>query len=251
MAIHPNLIFKGKYQVQAYDIDSKKELTILALIRYMQESAMQNVIRLKVSVWDLESQKVSWILRKMEFKIDRNLRLGEVFQVTTHPAGFDRLFTYRDYRIHDEEGEEIASAASTWLLLDTQTRKMAPLPKGITQFEMLPESSCLPRPSFRLPKFTKAIFTKEFEVGWFDLDFNHHLNNLTYIRWMLETLSSDWHQIHELKGLNIIYRAECFYEEIIISETLSLDNHCFLHRLYRKSDQTILCEAETTWERAS
>ena len=139
--------------------------------------------------------------------------LGERIHVQTYPAGFEKFFTYRDYIVQDDQGRLVADASTTWLLMNTTTRRMTSIPDFIASMEMPDPTTCLPRLPLKLAKFGTATLQQHFRVGWHDLDFNMHLNNLYYLQWILETLPDDVLQTRELKDINILYKLECKWKE--------------------------------------
>lgn len=247
MALLPGFKTTETFKIRAYDIDSQKRVTIPALMKCMHEAAMSNSIHLKVSVWDLEPHSISWVLMRKKLTIHRYPLFGEQIQVQTYPAGFEKFFTYRDYQVHDAQGVLIAEAATTWLLMDTATRKMARIPDFIANMEMPDRATCLPRLPLKLAKFGKATLEKQFRVGWHELDFNMHLNNLYYLQWILETLPDEVLQNKRLKDINILYKLECKWKEEIVAETEYITDSFFRHRLTRQSDGKDVVIAETNW----
>lgn len=241
--------YQHHYEVRTYEIDSRKRMTIPALARLMQEAAMQNVIELRLSVWDLEPHHLSWVLMRKQLQVCRMPVLGERMLVTTYPAGFERMFTYRDYKVLGEDEELLAASSSTWLLMDTRSRRMAPIPEHILAFQekMPPPGQCLPRPEGKLPRFGQASHSKNFEVNWHDLDFNLHLNNTLYIQWMLEPLPGEVLEKGQLLQLDINYRAECQWQDQVRAEVQLLEKGSYLHRLVRADDGKELALARTVW----
>lgn len=239
-----------EFIIRTYEIDRRKMVTAPALIKLMHEAAMQNVLELKLSVWDLEPHHISWVLMRKQLHIHRLPILGEKIKVITNPAGFEKFFTYRDYRVYDESDHLIASSGSTWLLMDTQKRSMTRIPDFILKMNHLmpkPED-CLPRPSTRLPKFENASTQKEYEVNWFDLDFNGHLNNTFFIQWMLEALDNAVLSHGELQELEINYKLEAQWQDRVLSEVQALENGTFLHRLSKVGDGKELANARSRWK---
>ena len=247
MPRHPQLIKTEPFTIRTYEIDNRKQATVPALVKLMHEAAMQNVIDLKLSVWDLEPHQISWVLMRKNLLIHQLPKLGEQIKVVTHCAGFEKYFTYRDYKIFNQQDELLASAASTWLLMDTVKRRMARIPDFILSLECPREGECLPRPKNKLPKFEEASFSKEFTVGWYDLDFNQHLNNVFYLQWILETVPDELLQNGQLERIDIVYKMECQWKELVVCETQIIDSTHLLHRLIRKSDGKQLSIAETRW----
>ncbi|MCB0707033.1 MAG: hypothetical protein KDC34_17075 [Saprospiraceae bacterium] len=238
------------FQIRTYEIDKAKRATVVALTRLMHEAAMQNVIKLKLSVWDLEPYKVSWVLMRKKLWIDRLPMLGEHIRVHTTPAGFNRSFTYRDYFVYDSNNQRIAAASSTWLLMDTENRKMAPLPAFVKEFEqfMPAPEDCLPRPEGKVPTLEDIKWTVPFRVDWHDLDFNQHLSNLNYLQWMLEVMPKDFLESNTPLSMQLEYKSESMYHDRIISEAAPIDSTHILHRLRNEDNDQILATAISEWK---
>lgn len=245
----PEIGFEDTFIIRTYEIDNRKLATVPALTRLLHEAAMQNVLRLKLSVWDLEPQGISWVLMRQQIRIHRYPGLGESVRVQTYPAGFEKFFTYRDYRVWDENDQAIASSSSTWLLMDTASRKMVRIPDFIKNFrqKMPSPEECLPRPEGKLPKFQTPQFKADFRVGWHDLDFNMHLNNSLYIRWMLEALPDDILQTRFLQQLDIQFKLEALRGESIRAEAYAVEGNQYVHRLIREEGEKELALAKTSW----
>ncbi|KAL6011528.1 hypothetical protein ACLOJK_001976 [Asimina triloba] len=50
-----------------------------------------------------------------------------------------------------------------------------------------------------------------------DLDMNHHVNNVKYVRWMLETIPEIFLETHQLSSIVLEYRRECGSSDIVQS----------------------------------
>jgi len=238
------------FRIRTFEIDSNKIVTLPAIVQLMQEAAMQNVIEIKLSVWDLEPHKISWVLMRKNMDIFRLPKLGEKISIITYPAGFEKFFTYRDYKVFAENGDLLCASASTWLLMDIEKRRMTPIPKFIKDMTVQMEDNVkvgLPRPLLRPDfKFEKADFTKEFEVNYYDLDFNLHLSNVTYLKWMLEALPSNFLKENNIKNLDILYRAECRLGEKVNSQVQQIDEKTYLHLLSDANGKELMT-ARTKW----
>ncbi|MEM9821788.1 MAG: acyl-ACP thioesterase domain-containing protein, partial [Bacteroidota bacterium] len=223
--------YRETYKVRTYEVDSNKQITIPALLTLMQETAMQQVIKMKVSLWDLEALNMSWVMMRMQLKIHRLPQLGEELIITTNPAGFEKLLTYRDYRVYDHNEKLIATAASTWLMMDTQKRRMTRIPEYILEYTPPPDHPLLPRPLNKLP-LIETPFTekKHWEVNWHDLDFNEHLSNVNYIKWIVETMEDEYLRKRQLKQLDLIFRAESLWKDEVLGLIQATEEHTFRHR---------------------
>ncbi len=239
-----------KYLIRTFEIDRLKQATLPTLVRLMHEAAMQNVIDLKLSVWDLEEKGISWVLLRQRLEIERLPCLGEKITVITHPSGFDKFFTYRDFRVYDHNEREIAWASSTWVLMDMESRKVRRLPPFILAFEeQMPDPElCLPRPHKKIPPIVNPSGARNYQVQYYDLDFNYHLNNTLYLKWMLESLPDDRLVKGRCRSVQLEYRAECLWKAHVRAESEEVDKNTFVHRLINTDDQKELSFAKTVWE---
>lgn len=246
-----NFLHEETFRIRTYEINQRKIVAVPALVRLMQETAMRHVLKLKLSVWDLEPRRLAWVLIRKHLRVRRFPVLDERIRIKTYPSGFEKVFTHRDYRVYDEQNHEIAAASSTWLLMNTQARKMTRIPREFLAFnELLPNpTDYLPQPASRLPALKKSDFTRDFEVQWHQLDFNLHLNNTFYVQWMLEALPQDLLMKGRLLEMELLYRTECRWKDGILAETQVTSANSFLHRLRRKSDGEEVALARSTWQR--
>jgi acyl-ACP thioesterase len=248
--IVPPFGYQEDFRIRTFEIDSSKNATLPAIIQLMQEAAMQNVIDIKLSIWDLESHRISWVLTRKNMTINRLPTLGEKITIVTYPAGFEKFFTYRDYKVFAENGDLLCQSASTWILMDIEKRRMTRIPDFIKALAKDMEQNVkigLARPNLKLNfKFEKSTYEKKFEVNYFDLDFNNHLSNVTYLKWMLETIPSSFLLENKIKNIDILYRAECRIGEIVKSEVEQIDKNVFIHRLSSSEGKELML-AKTEW----
>jgi len=238
------------FQVRTYDVDASRRMCPPALIRTMHESAMQHVLRLGLSVWDLDPHQLSWVLLRQSLRIHRMPRLNEVINIQTNPTGYQKVFTTRDYRAFAENGELLASSSSVWLLMDLSTRRMTSIPDFIRELfeEILPSHpDKLVPPLDKLQSLDRAEHYHDYTVQQYDLDFNAHLNNVHYLKWMLEALPSKVFEGMELLEAQVHYRRECRLGDEVRASTQSLPDDCFLHRLADRKTGEDIALAETFW----
>lgn len=210
---------------------------------------MEHVMRLQLSVWDLEPRGLTWVLMRQRLHFDRLPRLGETVEIITHPSAFERVFTHRDYRMYDAEGREMSHASTTWLLMQTSTRRMARIPADMLAYnELLPaQVAHLPRAAEVLPEFGSVSNSIRFSIHWFDLDFNFHLTNSKYVEWLLASADEDLLRHAALSDMEVHYLAECTLGEEVISETSMEQENTRMHRLVRASDGKELAKARSVW----
>lgn len=199
-------------------------LTPAHLVRLFQEAAMQNTIRLKISSPELmERARISWVLRRQFITVHRWPRLGETGQVITAPTGFARkLLTYRDFHLVDAAGQTIVSAVSEWALISVSSRRLQLIPPNIAALEsdLAPASAHLDRPVHKIPSPESPWADwqrKDFQIPYYQLDFNDHLTNSAYLDLMLESLPHGFRMTYLPTQIDIAYRQEARYGETVSS----------------------------------
>lgn len=248
--VDSDLLYTQDYRVRAYEIDSQQRMTVPALSRLMQEAALQNVIGIGMSYWDLQPHRISWVLTRQQIHVQRLPALNEPIRIHTYPAGFLRAFALRDFWVETQQGEPLAHSASTWLLMDTRTRRMASPPGFVLAFNerMPPREQCLPRISGQMAKLEAKDYDAHYTVHWHDLDFNQHLNNTLYIQWMLDPVPAATLAERQLQFLDIEYRAEGQLADGLQSEVQETKTGTYCHRILRPADGKVLANAYTRWQ---
>lgn len=248
----PPFGYEETFRIRTFEIDNTKQATVPALVQLMQEAAMQNVIEINLSVWDLEPHNISWVLLRKNLKILRLPILGEKIRIITYPAGFERFFTYRDYKVFDENNDVLAYSSTAWLLMDVETRRMTRIPDFIKNIGNLMQANAeigLERPGIKVD-FTpeKTDFSKHSEVNYFDLDFNNHLGNVHYLNRILDVLPASFLTDHTPENLDILYRAEALLGDKLVSEAEQISDTEFLHQL-KSAEGKELMSARTNWRK--
>jgi medium-chain acyl-[acyl-carrier-protein] hydrolase len=242
--------YRTDFTVRAAETDYNRQLTLPGLLRVFHEASLQSVIKLGLSIWHLEKYNASWVLLRKEVNLYKMPVLGDSITIETFPSGADRHLTYRDFKAFDQQGNLLATASSSWLLMELNDRKMMAIPPEVVQSieRFFPDpSDCLPRPLGKLPLVSNADFEWNAQVGWFDLDFNYHLNNVTYASWMLNALPESLFKSKTLSNFQIRYTKEALLNDQIHCSTQQIDEFQFSHQLNRVSDGADLAYGKSSW----
>lgn len=211
----------------------------------MQEASMQNAIDLNVSVWDLEKENLSWILLKKHLNILTSPALGEQVKVKTYPAGYERILAYRDFIMSNEHGKVIATASSTWGLINLQTKRMVPIP-AFPFYDHVP-AELLPRATERLRTLKTVDHSIEKHISWNDLDWNGHVNNISTIKLLLDSAPRQIPEYQQLRELSVQFKSESLLHDHLISEC-HIDSNNTYHQVRRPADGKIIALAHSLWK---
>ncbi len=223
-----------RFRVAAYGCDPQQRLRLPDLIRELQEAALQSTLRLGVSVYDLAPLGLGWVLLGQQIVIQRMPLMNESCEVVTCPVGFERVFTFRDFHLLSDSGQPLATATTTWMLMDLSSRKMASLPAFIKGLDAQkpPAQQCLPPAPYKLvlPK-AASLTSNSFTVGYHHLDSNGHLSNAFYPQWMLEALPKNFLETRQLCQLSTQFKKEAHYGDQLQTALTQVDPLHYQHSL--------------------
>lgn len=241
-------------RVAAAAVGPDGRLTPPHLIRLLQEAAMQNTLRLKISSPELmERSGLSWILRRQRITVSRWPKLGETGSILTAPTGFARgLLTYRDFHLLDAGGQPLATASSEWLLMNVGSRRLQPIPPDIASLsaQLAPATAHLDRPTGKvLPPDPEVATHREFTVAYYQLDFNNHLTNPVFPELMLEPLAADFRAAYEPTLIDLAFRQEARYGEALTAQAAPRNEERLAWRHALLRGEEVLATMATKWRK--
>lgn len=82
-----------------------------------------------------------------------------------------------------------------------------------------------------------------------DMDINQHVNNISYIEWVTETMPADILLKKNLWSLEIHFLSEALYGDAIVSRWMKLEKNkgSFLHSIFNETNGKELVRAKTIW----
>ncbi|MFP4444731.1 MAG: acyl-[acyl-carrier-protein] thioesterase [Desulfosudaceae bacterium] len=159
-----------------------------SLVKILQNAALNHVHEADRDSRVLIAAGYAWILNRIRIDILRHPLYGETLTVRTWHRGARGYKSYRDYEILAGD-ETVALAASAWLFLDLERRRVVRVPKETNELYGVNPAAALDhdieewRPVKKLdPEFTVDITTRRS-----DYDMLGHVNNAAYFDY-LDTL---------------------------------------------------------------
>ena len=220
------------------------------LCRLLQEAAAVHAAKLGVAVETLIDGGVAWVLSRLQLSVRRWPRAEEEVVVETWPAAANRLFTERRFEFRDPSGNVIATAATLWFILDLETRRAIRLPPTILDaLDRLDLESAPMRPG-ALETPEPGDTEVEFTVRRSDLDLAGHVNNTSYVEWVIEAVSDKVWSVTDLAELEIAFLSECHHGQSIVSTSQtrgSAEAFEIRHSVLRRDGGEEVARARTVW----
>ncbi len=175
------------FRVRSYEVGPGDRLFLRHLCNYLQEAAANHASIMGFSIRELDSLQFTWVLLRLQVEIFRYPSWQEEVHIETWPAGVEGRFAYRDFLLSDGQGNLLARATSSWLMIHLESRRPVPIPEEVIRLHIpeRPRALTTPFPRIRPPKEPPQ---KEqiFPVMFSDIDLNQHVNNTRYLDWALE-----------------------------------------------------------------
>lgn len=240
MAIEKN-IFHEQFKIRSSEVNPRGEAKLQSVCDLLQETAGNHALQLNFDLSHLQEKNLTWILHRLQVKIETFPSWREHITVETWPSGGDQLRAYRDFRLLEEDGTELGVALSHWLMLDIDTRKPVRMPDEILDLAPDDVEHVIPIPKNCLKKVQDYSIQKAFAVRYGDLDLNRHVNNVRYIEWMMEVLEDPG----RVTDIDIEFHAECGRGDKILSAAEPQDEGTTYHKIARTRDQKLLAVGRT------
>jgi acyl-ACP thioesterase len=244
--------FEKEYNVHVYETGPDGKLSLCSLFNYLQDIASDHAIKLGFGRDDLMRENRFWVLSRMYAETEALPEWGDRVSVTTWPNGTDKLFALRNFEVRSSDGRHIASASSSWLILDRTTRKVQRPDAILSRFysDLVPNHTPL-RYASRLDYEDDAGESKQdYRIKISDLDVNLHTNNVRYLTWANDCYSLEFMMKNVPMSVEINYLAESQFDEDIVIRTSSGRNgrSAYQHSIVRTSDSKELCRIEIKWK---
>lgn len=234
--------------------------SIQGICEYMQEAAGNHAAKLGLSIGKLHSEGVAWVLARMRLKPEKLPAMHARIVVETWPVGVEGLQYRRDFIVRGEDGAVLLRAVSHWVVVSLQTRKVGRVPAFIAEKGLANASGATAMDDMkrRLPQAGKEHEICDFRARLSDMDRNHHVNNVRYMDWIIESVPGAVRNGNRLIDLELTFRAEAYRDDLIAARTMpDADDDlaagalpgakCFCHSLVRKSDDKELVRAKSMW----
>ncbi|CAL0304538.1 unnamed protein product [Lupinus luteus] len=281
------LSYKEKFIVRSYEVGINKTATVETIANLLQEVGCNHAQSVGYSTDGfattptMRKLHLIWVTARMHIEIYKYPAWSDVVEIETWCQGEGRVGTRRDFILKDFATDQvIGRATSKWVMMNQDTRRLQKVSDDVREEYLVfcPREPRLAIPeenSNSLKKIPKLEDPAQYsKVGLVprraDLDMNQHVNNVTYIGWVLESIPQEIIDSHELQSITLDYRRECQQNDIVDSltsveqidgvevipelkgrngSTIAKEDKQFLHLLRLSSEGLEINRARTEWRK--
>ncbi|HSN15030.1 MAG TPA: acyl-ACP thioesterase domain-containing protein [Anaeromyxobacteraceae bacterium] len=238
---------KEAFSVRSFEVDAFNDLAVPALWGYLQEAAGLSADALGFGVKEVLGAGFTWVLARQRLEISRAARFGETVEVETWPNGIERLAAHREFVVR-ERGQVIAQATSVWFLLDLKSR--CPVDPGTALHAAFPRErgpDVIALPGAKIPAPEQPELERPFTIRFADIDLNWHVNNVSYVQWLLEAVPKEvWHEKRPAV-VDAQYVAECDWGGRVLTRARAAGPDQYLHAVVHETDGKEIARGMTGW----
>ncbi|GLT24932.1 hypothetical protein SLA2020_000930 [Shorea laevis] len=230
------LSYKEKFIVRCYEVGINKTATVETIANLLQEVGCNHAQSVGFSTDGfattptMRKLHLIWVTARMHIEIYKYPAWSDVIEIETWCQGEGRIGTRRDWILKDyATGQVIGRATSKWVTMNQDSRRLQKVSDEVRDEYLVfcPRELRLAFPEENnnsLRKIAKLEDPSQYSrLGLTprraDLDMNQHVNNVTYIGWVLESMPQDIIDTHELQTITLDYRRECQQDDVVDSLT--------------------------------
>ncbi|AVK61921.1 acyl-ACP thioesterase [Lactobacillus sp. CBA3605] len=245
-------IFTEKHRLTYYECDRTGRATLTTLINIAILASQDQSDALGLTTEFVQSHGVGWVVTQYEMAITRMPKLDETVTLAVRGSAYNPYFAFREFWIRDAAGQVLAYITSIWVTMSQTTRRIVKIdPELVAPYhsEAVKRIPRLPRPiNF---EETADTLSKPYQVRFFDIDPNRHVNNAHYFDWLLDTLPAEFLLQHDLVQVAVRYENEVQYGHTVTSAVNILpstapDEVTTSHRIMVGDEKC--CEVTIKWQ---
>ncbi|MGM9790834.1 MAG: acyl-[acyl-carrier-protein] thioesterase [Candidatus Cryptobacteroides sp.] len=204
--------YKKALQIPSYLVDSNKRLRPSCFMSLAQEMAMRGADMMNFGHNDLAKFGLAWVVSRTHLEFTDTPKWKDELEFSTWHKKVDGLFFLRDYLLTDTQGNVKVKGTSSWLVIDTRTRRLYRTDRLAENFDLTPQCTedAVEQPAAKIiiPKDLESELSGRHTVKYSDLDFIGHANNTAYVSWAMDTLPLTTVLEKPLKVLDINFNLE-------------------------------------------
>ncbi|KAL8160593.1 hypothetical protein V2J09_002130 [Rumex salicifolius] len=230
------LSYKESFIIRSYEVGINKTASVETIANLLQEVGCNHAQSVGFSTDGfattptMRKLHLIWVTARMHIEIYRYPAWSDVVEIETWCQGEGRIGTRRDFILKDySNGEVIGRATSKWVMMNQDTRRLERVSAEIHDEYLVfcPKELRLAFPEKNNKSVRKILKLEDpaqySKLGLVtrraDLDMNQHVNNVTYIGWLLESIPQEIIDTHELESITLDYRRECQHDDVVESLT--------------------------------
>lgn len=242
--------YSARFRIPYHEPGPDGLIGIVPLANYLQQAAGEHAEQLGVGSSQLAEKGLFWVLTRQYICIEALPGGGEEIAVETWPSRQPRQLFFRDFRVTGQNSALLATATSTWALIEGRSRRAVRGPAWLIESIRHDGASATTFPARSISRSDAQDIEHDLECAihprWSDLDTNGHVNNADLMGYLIEPVARRAVGARRLAAIDAVFRAECGLDHAVSARAGEIAPGHFHHTLLR-SGETEVARAETKW----
>lgn len=177
-------MYRMNTRVRYSEVDQKGNLTIVAMINYLQDCSSFHSDSIGYGLDYLSERGLGWFITNWQIRVHALPRYGDEIVISTWAQEFKGILAHRNFAIDDAQGKRLMESKSLWVLMDLTEEHPARIPKEMIRDYGTGEDLPGEWGGRKIPLLEQDAFTTQehsVEVMPVHLDTNRHMNNAYYV----------------------------------------------------------------------
>lgn len=197
--------------VRYSEVDVNGYARLHKILEYFQDCCIMQSESLGYKVKDELELDRGWFLLSWNTQVHRFPSMGEKLMVVTEPYKMRGFYGYRRFWLKDENGEDLVTADSLWLLMNLAKMLPQRVPEEMEKDYISNVTDTKVRVKRKLAEDGEWQQEDQIVVHRHYLDTNSHVNNTFYVMWAEEYLPEGY----QIEKIMVDYRQSSFEHDII------------------------------------
>lgn len=210
--------FEMQHQLTYYECDESGHPSMSMLLSMFSMVSDAHIIFLGMNTDLIQKTGGAWVVTNYEGTLSKQQPVfGDQVVLGTRALEHNRFFASREFWLRSLSGVEYARVKAMFVFMNLTTRKMESIPEQLIAPFHTKATKRITR--LRRPNelTTGQRVEANYQVRYFDIDVNHHVNNARYFDWLLAPLEREFLQQHRVAKFAIQYSQEVRPHELVTS----------------------------------
>ncbi|KAK6122311.1 hypothetical protein DH2020_043931 [Rehmannia glutinosa] len=183
--------------VRSHEVGPDQTMTIESILNLLQETALNHVWMSGLmngygTTNGMIKNNLIWVVSRMQVQVEHYPIWGEVIETDTWVGASGKNGMRRDWLLRSQAtGLVLSRATSKWAMMNKHTRRLSKMPDDV-RAEISPwfiEKQAMEESTQEIGKLDSknaCYVHSDLKPKRSDLDMNHHVNYVKYVKWMIE-----------------------------------------------------------------
>lgn len=215
----------------------------------MQETAVNHADKAEMGYNELIQDRKAWVLTRQVIKLFKMPVLDQKITIETWVHGTTETMAIRDFNIMNAEDEILGISRTSWMLLDLVARRPVRLSRNLHKKiplvpDRLMEDLVLDKINVDLDSPSGE---RTYQVVYSDLDMNYHVNNINYLKWVLDDFDGRFRDRFRISLIEMNYLAEAFLADILSIRSFPIGDDEFLTKIVNSESLKPILTSRSKW----